>query len=63
MRLSIRERSTVLAALRFYQSNLDDEPADIHAIYTIATDDGDIDPLSADEIDTLCEKLNTDGEG
>lgn len=58
--LTIDKRTvcTLLAALRFYQSYLDGAqfPGDI---YDIATEAETIDPLSKDEIDALCEDLNT----
>lgn len=59
--LDIRELSTVLAALRFYQAAMDEAghgqgiPSDI---VDIADNLGQVEPLDADEIDTLCEKLN-----
>lgn len=57
----IRELSTVLAALRFYQAALD-EPGHGQGIPSgirdIADNLGQVEPLTADEIDELCEKLN-----
>ena len=55
--LNARELATVLAALRLWQEtvNRHEEP-----MWEIATDDGMIEPLSDDEIDELCERLNTE---
>lgn len=58
MNLTARELATVLAALRIYQQALHlnggEPPADVH---DIACEAGL--PLSVDEIDALCEQLNT----
>lgn len=55
-----RELSTVLAALRYWQLHLTGEaPGD--DFDSIASDGGTHVPLTADEIDGLCERLNTDG--
>jgi len=47
--------ATILAALRYYQTTT------IHGdnIYAIASDDNTLTPLDSDEIDVLCEDLNT----
>lgn len=50
-----RELATILAALRLWQSSTDDE---YRRTDFIAADDG-IAPLDDDEIDWLCEHLNT----
>ena len=54
IRLSERELATVLAALRYWQQDLvanDEDP--------ISPDHFDqVTPLTADEIDDLCERLN-----
>ncbi len=58
VRLSNRELATVLAALRYWQSDLaenDDAPI------SPAHFDNKITPLSVDEIDSLCERLNFSG--
>lgn len=55
--LNERELATVLAALRYYQNDLRDDGA-AFAHGDIATDGGTLQPLSADEIDALCERLN-----
>ncbi|WP_201274069.1 hypothetical protein [Microvirga brassicacearum] len=54
-----RERDTILAALRHYQADatvakVSDE------IGELATNGGTQDPLSLDEIDELCERINLD---
>tara|TARA_R110000868_G_scaffold237132_9_gene491622 strand:+ start:31258 stop:31761 length:504 start_codon:yes stop_codon:yes gene_type:complete len=58
--LTAQELATILAALRFYQQcgmgNPENRSAPIH---DIATDGGTILDLDGDEIDQLCEKLNT----
>jgi hypothetical protein len=57
-----RELATVLAALRHYQIGLrlngGRPPQDVSDIAM----DGGLDPLDEEEIDSLCEELNT-GEG
>ena len=55
-----RELATILAALRYYQAeNLqaDGEAAD-QAAGEIASDGGRLQPLTREEIDALCERLN-----
>jgi hypothetical protein len=60
--LDSRELSTVLAALRLWQrSNHLGSNAD-PGLFDIATNGDTLDPLSADEIDALCERINTTGE-
>jgi hypothetical protein len=54
--LDYREISTVLAALRHWQAEDERHDAEAHGI---ATDDGTIDSLTDDEIDALCERINT----
>ncbi len=51
-----RELATVLAALRFWQANMEDDEREES---TIATDSGLLTPLTDNEIDTLCEALNS----
>ena len=60
MLLSItpREFATILAALRYWQAN-DRNTASNAPEYDIASDSGEFEPLGNDEIDTLCEQLNT----
>lgn len=52
--LDRRELATVLAALRFWQSAMH-VPARFNVI---ATDGDQIEPLTGDEIDALCERIN-----
>lgn len=51
-----RELATVLAALRYWQR---EGLMSAGHEQDVATDGGTLQPLSADEIDTLCEELNT----
>lgn len=54
-RLNDREHATVLAALRSWQS----QHSAVYAEYDdIATNGGKVEPLTVDEIDRLCERLN-----
>jgi hypothetical protein len=58
-----REFATILAALRYWQRNgeLDREEGSIvppAQEYDIATDCGECEPLDANEIDELCERMN-----
>lgn len=55
-----RETATILAALRFYQQGLDPS-AERRDVVDIASDGGELEPLSAEEIDELCERLNLGG--
>ena len=57
MTLSARELGTVLAALRYWQ-NRDPYWSEGLLVNSIATDDGSFEPLSAEEIDELCERIN-----
>jgi len=52
-----RELATVLAALRYWQRK---NPGilDTEEYFEIASDGLEIDPLTMDEIDGLCERLN-----
>jgi len=52
-----RQFDTILAALRYYQSALDRQSAAYLAVYDIAAAHGA--PLTTDQIDVLCERLNT----
>jgi hypothetical protein len=58
MKLTFRELSTVLAALRLYQGSMDDSAQVTSVLRDIASDDGRIEPLTPDEIDRLCEEMN-----
>lgn len=53
--LTKRELATVLAALRHWQTAL---PESAGAYEDIATDGGRFEPLSVDEVDGLCMRLN-----
>jgi hypothetical protein len=68
--LTERELGTVLAALRFWQSHGPPRPNSVFdrlgseeqdALDEIRTGSSRFDPLTADEIDPLCERLNTGG--
>ena len=63
VQLDSRELATVLAALRFHQAeNLQGgEGIPDKFIREIATDGGRIQPLGCEEIDSLCQRLNTPG--
>lgn len=66
MKLNEQELATVLAALRWYQHLITGKhPTPYNeltaAIHEIATDGGTIEELNAEEIDALCEKINTIG--
>jgi hypothetical protein len=50
--------ATILAALRYWQAN-DRNAATKAPEYDIASDSGEFEPLGNDEIDALCEQLNT----
>lgn len=54
-----RQRATILAALRFYQRELITPGVRDFAIEDIATDGGTLTALNCDEIDLLCEVINT----
>lgn len=55
MQLDARQLATVLAALRLWQRT-DWPPADL---CDIATDGAEMEPLSVEEIDELCERLKS----
>ena len=55
MDLTSRELATMLAALRFWQR---EGLTSAGCERVIATDEGTLEELSADEIDELCERLN-----
>lgn len=60
--LPLRELACVLAALRYYQEvikRIESRPASVNEI---ASGGGEFTPLSALEIDALCERLNLDDE-
>ena len=53
--LTARELATVLAALRHWQTTL---PESAEVYEDIATDGGRLEPLTVNEIDELCLRLN-----
>ncbi len=58
--LRMRETATILAALRYWQSMLDEYDGTISMPeYDVATDMGKFDALTIEEIDDLCERLNS----
>ena len=61
MKLDKRETATILAALRLFQEELDHyEPTEGHMAIDIGEREHfvDVEPLTSDEIDELCEKIN-----
>jgi len=59
MNLNERETATVLAALRQRQAALEaDKDVEPDALEDVATNGGTLEALTAEEIDTLCERLN-----
>ena len=60
LRVSSRELHTLLATLRFYQEQGQCEPANRSEwIEDLATNGGGVQALTDDEIDQLCERINT----
>ena len=59
-----RELATILAALRDWQRKGILGPTKPHCLaeYDIASDEGNVEPLDANEIDALCESINGDDE-
>jgi len=62
--VSDRELATILAALRYHQAENLQGTSEIpdQAIREIATDSGRLRPLSSQEIEQLCERINLDAE-
>jgi hypothetical protein len=58
--MNARELGTVLAALRYWQATLTGDSVRLGEIHAIATNIGEFTALRADEIDELCEQLNTE---
>ena len=56
--ITSRELATILAALRYWQAN-DLSAATEAPEHDVASNSGEFEPLGNDEIDTLCEQLNT----
>lgn len=60
--LNEEELATILAALRFYQSEGMGNPDNrSDAIQEIATNAGELTSLDSDDIDALCERINSGG--
>ena len=57
--LDVAEMSAILAGLRLLQSSPQVSPA----INAILTNGDETEPLSLDQIDALCERLNIEGAG
>jgi hypothetical protein len=57
MKLTSRELATVLAALRYWQNDLDDDPEMFENLPGSGHFEQET-PLNGDEIDRLCEELN-----
>jgi hypothetical protein len=64
LNVSDRELATILAALRYHQAENLQGTSEIpdQAIREIATDGGCLRPLSSQEIDRLCERINLAGD-
>src|SRR5207253_3159719 len=56
--LDDRELSTVLASLRYWQDRLRGQGSDLAMLNDIATNAEEVEPLAAEEIDALCQRLN-----
>ena len=53
-----RELATILAALRYYQQVIIDQLPRSPSIFDVATNCGEFEALTDDDIDDLCDKLN-----
>ena len=62
LRVNRRELATILAALRFHEDENLQAGRDVpdHLVKEIATDGGLFKPLKSQEVNKLCERLNTD---
>lgn len=60
--LSGRDLATILAALRYWQQDLADNDAAGDGPISPEHFDDDVTPLSVEEIDELCERLNCDSD-
>ena len=56
--LNDAELATVLAALRYWQHVLPSEGL-LHRFTDIASNGGELEPLDPDDIDALCERINS----
>lgn len=59
--LTDREVSTILAALRYWQSAICGMLPQPPALVVLATDEGRYPSLTVEEIDELCEQINING--
>ena len=59
IRVTARERNTILAALRLWKDDLIGESPDDAMLEDIASDGGRHDKLTDEDIDTLCERINS----
>ena len=57
--MSDREHAAILAGLRCWQALKARKAPDVSALYSVATNCGEFFALSVNEIDRLCEDLNT----
>ena len=58
--LTAREIAAILAGLRLYQREAEAHGG-VRFACGVASDDGRLEPLTAAEIDDLCERINTGG--
>ena len=56
--LDDRELSTVLASLRYWQDRLRGQGSDLAMLNDIATNAEEVEPLAAEVIDALCQRLS-----
>ena len=59
--VSDRELHTILAALRWWQQSGAGESLHDDGIDDIASNGGEVEPLTVDEVDVLCERVNAGG--
>ena len=58
-----REDAAILTGLRLLQNALEDPETLRHdPVYDVLTDAGELEPLLIDEINRLCERINTSDE-
>lgn len=60
VRMTVRERATVLAALRFWEEEMIPHGRDVMRPYM---ENPDVEPLTGDEIEQLCDRLRRGGIG
>ena len=61
MKLNYAELSTILAALREYQCQYSTEEGEQFSPPDCADHFTDVEPLTGNQIDSLCERLNAEG--